>query len=169
MRFVRGIALALGSSVLLAVPAAAQRGQKPPPPVRPRAALMREINLRLMNQAQNRLALTPAQMPRFQRVVAGYAQKRSALELEDQRTQSALREQLRLGEAGNQDSVSRLLTSLNATRASHAATFSDEMRDLEPVLSPMQRAQWQVMRDRFLQQVRAAMQQRPAGAPDPEP
>ncbi len=122
-----------------------------------------------MNQARIRLGLTPAQFPRFQRIVSGYAQVRSGLEVQEHQTEAAMREQLRLGPAGNQDSLSRLLAGLNTTRASIAGTFADESRDLEPVLNPTQRAQWQVMRDRFAQQVRAAMLQRPAGGPDPEP
>jgi hypothetical protein len=172
----RALVFAVVVSACLVAPASGQRGPKPLPPPRQqevsppnRAVLLQEINRRFMNQARIRLGLTPAQLPRFQRIVSGYAQVRSGLEVQEHRTEAAMREQLRLGAAGNQDSLSHLLAGLNATRASIAGTFADESRDLEPVLNPTQRAQWQVMRDRFAQQVRAAMLQRPAGGPDPEP
>ncbi len=145
-----------------------------PPPREPqlppaRQRLLLEINRQFMIKARNQLALPPQQFPRFQRIVSGHALIRSELEGEEHRTQFALREQLRLGAGGNQDSMSRLVTGLHAIRAHIDATYADESRDLEPVLNPTQRAQWQIMRDRFAQQVRAAAAQRPAGGPDPEP
>jgi hypothetical protein len=36
---------------------------------------------------------------------------------------------------------------------------ADQMHELEPILSPVQRAQWQLMQERFRQQVRAAARQ----------
>jgi len=186
MRWYRALALAATASALFILPAAGQRaaaarGAKVPPPPPPteqlppkrpeqspqeRQRLIQAINRQLMNQARNRLGLSSDQFPRFQRIVSGHALIRSGLQGEEHRTEFALREQLRLGAAGNQDSMSRLLTSLNAIRSRIAATDADESRDLEPVLNPAQRAQWQVMRDRFAQQVRAAAAQRPAGGPD---
>ena len=178
MRISRAICFAVVASALIVLPAAGQRNthaakQGPPPreqqipPARQR--LLLEINRQFMNQARNRLALSPDQFPRFQRIVSGHALVRSGLQGEEHRTEFALREQLRLGAAGNQDSMSRLLTSLNTIRSRITATDTEESRDLEPVLNPTQRAQWQVMRDRFAQQVRAAAAQRPAGGPDPQP
>lgn len=176
----RVLAVAFAFLAVMALPAAGQRaagqrGQRMMPPPREqqppvaRQRLIQEINRQLMNQARNRLGLTPAQLPRFQRIVSGHAMVRSGLEGEEHRTEFALREQLRLGAAGNQDSTSRLLSGLNQIRSRIAATYTDESRDLEPVLNPTQRAQWQLLRDRFAQQVRAAAAQRPAGGPDPEP
>lgn len=169
----RGLALAVAALLLLVTPGSAQRAGRagPPPAVRQRAVLIQEINRRLMNQARNQLALSPEQVPRFQRVVATYAQKRAALEAEEHRVRAALREQVKPGGAGNADSVSKLVDALNSNLARQTATFSDEMRDLGPILNPVQRGQWQVLRDRWLQQVRALQQQRPAsdssGHPEP--
>jgi hypothetical protein len=165
MRSVRCFAFLLAASWVLAAPATAQRGARKldPPPARPRAVLLQEIHRRLMMQARNQLGLTPAQMPRFQRVVAGYAQARAALEIEGHGLRTALREQVRPGGPGNPDSVSRLVDAINRNQGSQTATFGDEMRDLGPILNPVQRGQWQVLRDRWLQQVRALQRQRAVG------
>jgi hypothetical protein len=97
-------------------------------------------------------------------------QRRAPLELEEDRLQTGLREQLRLGAGANQDSTARLLGALNKTRADLAAMDQDEMHDLGAILSPVQQAQWQVLRDRFRQMVRAVARQQPdSGRGTPEP
>ena len=132
--------------------------------------LLQQIHQQFMKQARNRMGLTPAQFPRFQRVVVDHAQKRAPLELAEDRLQLALREQIRLGKSGNQDSTAKLLDALNANRTSLAAADAEQMRDLGPILTPVQRAQWQGMQERFRQQVRAAARQRPDSASfEPQP
>ena len=142
MRRYRASVFAVVASAFLVLPAAGQRGLKPLPPPRQqqvpppkRAVLLQEINRRFMNQAPIRLALTPAQDSALSRRSPG-TRRYVRLEVQEHQTEAAMREQLRLGAAGNQDSLARLLASLNATRASIAGTFADESRDLEPVLKP---------------------------------
>ena len=164
--------LALVGSLLAAAPMAAQRGgqraaQQQPP--RQRAALLREIQIRFMNQARNQMRLTPEQWPRFQRVAVSWAQKRAVLEDHEQRLVLALRDQYRIGVAANPDSVPRYVDDLNITRSQIAETFRDEMRELTPILTPVQLGQFQVLRDRQLQVIRELQQKRPAGEPDPQP
>lgn len=161
-------AIALGAMMLIAMPAAAQagaqgRGQQGLG-ARPRAALLQEINTQFMNRARNMMGLTEDQMPRFQRVAASWAQKRALLEMDERRITGALGNEYRMGVAANPDSAAKFVDRLNDIRVEYATTFRDEMKELVPVLSPVQRGQFQILRDRFLQQVRELQQKRAAGA-----
>lgn len=135
---------------------------------RPRAAILQEINIQFMNRARVMMGLTDEQMPRFQRVASSWAQKRALLEVDERRITSALAGEYRMGVAANPDSASRFVDRLNDIRVEYATTFRDEMKELAPILTPVQRGQFQILRDRFLQQVRDLQQKRAAGAvPDP--
>jgi hypothetical protein len=150
------LALLAGS----AVPAVAQK-----PAVRPRrAALLRDIQQVFLNQVTREMALSPEQLPRFSRIVGAWAEKRGALEIGERSLRQALQDQLRPGVAANPDSVSRVVDAINANRVAYAETFRDEMRELVPVLTPVQRGQFQVARDRILQRIRDLQQQRAGGA-----
>jgi hypothetical protein len=175
MKYAWRMSMMLAGSILVAAPLAAQGGQRgaqrgmqqPPPPRR--AALLREIQVRFMNQARNQMRLTPEQWPRFQKVAVSWAQKRMVLEDHEQQLVMALRGQYRIGVAANPDSVPHYVDELNITRAQIAETYRDEMRELTPILTPVQLGQFQVLRDRQLQMIRDLQQKRPAGEPGPQP
>jgi hypothetical protein len=59
--------------------------------------------------------------------------------------------------------VSHLVDAINVNRIAYAETFRDEMRDLTPVLTPVQRGLFQLSRDRLLARVKDLQQQRPGG------
>jgi hypothetical protein len=135
----------------------------------PRQALLEEINRRFVNQVIAEMGLTEAQIPRFKRVVVSWAQKRAVLDQEERRLRQALiGGELRPGVAANPDSVAKFVDGINAVRVEYAETFRDEMRDLTPILTPVQRGQFQIRRDQFLQRVRDLQQQRAGGAKDGE-
>lgn len=152
--------VALVGSLLAVAPMGAQRNPAAP---RPRAALLRDIDQMFLNQVTREMALSPDQVPRFQRVVSTWAQKRATLEAEERRLRQALAGELRPGVAANPDSVSRFVDALNDNRVDYANSFRDEMRELTPILAPVQRGQFQVARDRLLQRVRELQQQRQGG------
>ena len=157
------IGLALVGALLAVGPINAQ---KAPPVQRPRAALLQDIDRMFLNQVTREMALSPEQVPRFQRVVSTWAQKRNTLEAEERRLRQALNGELRPGVAANPDSVSKFVDALNDNRVDYANSFRDEMRELMPILSPVQRGQFQIARDRLLQRVRELQQQRQgAGGP----
>ncbi len=139
-------------------PLAAQRA------ARPRAALVRDIEQIFMTQASREMGLTPAQEPPFRRVVETWAQKRAALESEEAQLRQSLSTQLTPGVAANPDSVTHDVDALNANRVAYAETFTGEMRDLTPILTPVQRGQFQMARDRLLQRIQQLQQQRAGGA-----
>jgi hypothetical protein len=157
------VTVAILMSLLATAPVAAQRpgGQRPGAA---RAALLQNIEQIFLNQVTSEMALTADQQPRFRRVVSVWAQKRAALEAEERQLRQSLKTELTPGVAANPDSVSRFVDALNANRVAYAESFRDEMRDLTPILNPVQRGQFQVRRDQLLQRIRDLQQQRPGGA-----
>ena len=154
-------AFAVTSLVLAVAPAVAQvgggRGGQN------RMALVGDINLRFANQVIKEMGLTAEQVPRFRRVVVAWAEKRSALELEERRLRLALADEFRPGVAANPDSAARFVDALGANGVEIAATFRDEMKELIPVLTPVQRGQFMLARSRLLQRVKELQQKRPGG------
>ncbi len=156
----RSIQMVLACSLLVAAPLTAQKKAQVGPR---RAALVRDIEQIFLTQVSREMALTDEQMPRFQRIVIAWARKRETLETDERTLRQSLQSELRPGVAANGDSVGRFVDDLNANRVAYAETFRDEMRELVPVLTPVQRGQFQMARDRLLQRVRDLQQQR-AGA-----
>lgn len=148
---------AMIASLFAVAPLAAQRPGNPRPA---RAALVRDIEQIFLTRVTRVMALTPEQQPRFQRAVLAWAQKRESLETEEHQLRQSLNRELTPGVAANPDSVSRFVDALNANRVAYAESFRDEMRELAPILNPVQRGQFQVARDQLLQKVRELQQQR---------
>lgn len=144
-------------SLFAVAPLAAQRPGNPRPA---RAALVRDIEQIFLTRVTRVMALTPEQQPRFQRAVLAWAQRRESLETEERQLRQSLNRELTPGVAANPDSVSRFVDALNANRVAYAESFRDEMRELGPILNPVQRGQFQVFRDQLLQKVRELQQQR---------
>lgn len=147
----------LGLLLVGVMPLAAQRAG------RPRAALVRDIEQVFMNQVSREMGLTAAQEPPFRHAVLLWAQKRAALETEERQLRQSLNRQLTPGVAANPDSVTSAVDALNANRVAYAETFTGEMRDLTPILTPVQRGQFQMARDRLLQKIQQLQQQRTGG------
>jgi Spy/CpxP family protein refolding chaperone len=121
----------------------------------PRAeALRRELEIRFAEQMREQLQLSDEQAPRVRDIMAGYAEKRRTLEMEERRLRQALNGQLRPGIAANPDSVTLLVDGISAARVNYAKLIQDEMRELSGVLTPVQRGQLFLMRERLLQRVR---------------
>jgi len=165
----RVMGLVLVGAIVAASPARAQGGNARAE----RAALVKSVEQTFLNQITKEMGLSDDQIPRFQRVVTLWAQKRASLEADERRLRQSLNGELRPGVAGNSDSVSRFVDALDANRIAYAESFRDEMRDLTPILTPIQRGLFQVSRDRLLQRVRDLQLQRPGAfarqGPQPQP
>jgi hypothetical protein len=115
--------------------------------------LRRQIEERFAAQLRAQLGLDDAQYSRLRALMAVHAQRRAVLEAEEQALRAALQGQLRPGIAADPDSVTKLVDRLSAVRVSYAQTIQDEMRELQSVLTPVQRGQLFLLRDRLLQEV----------------
>ena len=141
-------------AALLAIGAAgaapAQTGDSAP---RDPHALRQQIEERFAQRVQEQLGLTDQQTTRLRATSKEYGGRRLALEARERTLREALSGQLRPGVAADQDSVAGLTRDLVELRVSYAETWRDEMGELSRFLTPVQRAQLYVMRDRLLQRV----------------
>lgn len=162
--------------LLLAVasPLAAQGGRPNPPRgaggggAPPRiAALHRQIEETFMRRTTQELGLTDDQAAKMSKIVLAAGERRRGLEEEQRQVRNALDDQLRPGIAANADSLSRTIDRLTQNRVAYAESFRDELKELQPILSPVQRGQYLILRDRLLQRIRELQDQRPAAGGRP--
>ncbi len=159
MTRLRRLVLFSALGFVLAVPAAAQKPGA-------RAALLRgRIEEQFARRMQAELGLSDETAVRMQRVVVTWATRRRALEGDERRLRQSLNLQLRPGVAANSDSVGAYVDELTANRVAYAQSFRDEMRDLTPILTPVQRGQFQLLRDRLLLRMQEVQQQQRPDAP----
>ena len=167
-RWLRAVAL-LGAIAPGSSPALAQRGGpplRPPPPPRV-VALRLQVQQQFMKQVRNQLVLTRAQAPRVERIVNSFMEERLRLDAEARALDAARRNALRPGVSTSADSLSRLVTAIDANRVATWKTYQDEITALTPILTPWQLGRYQMLRDRLLEGIRRAQTQRPAGAAPP--
>lgn len=155
IRTVRHIVL-LGLLVA-AFPLAAQRGRGGGGMggLRPAEALVRQRVVQiLMNQARNTLALSDDQLPKVQQVVSDWAGKQLLLEQEERLLRGFLDAQMRPGVAANVDSLPRLVYGIGANRVRQAQSLDEETHQLGAILTPLQLAQFQLIQERLLKNIR---------------
>ena len=137
----------------------------------PQAARMRQqIETRFAQQIQSTLGLSDEQAVKLRGTFNTYAPKRRAMEQEERGLKRALQGQLRPGIAANSDSVGKLVDRLLELKVTYAKSFVEEDREMARFLTPVQRAQYQMLRERLMARIEEVRQQRqrqqlgPAGA-----
>lgn len=153
MRRLIGV-LATGAMVLCPTFASSQE----PGPVS--QVLRQRIEVQFANRLRRDLGLTDAQAQQVGAVLTQWGATRRQLEEEERSLRRALDGQLRPGVAADADSVTRVIERLLGNRVEYAQSFQGEMRALEPILTPVQRAQFLRLRDMILQRVRELQEQR---------
>lgn len=166
MRF---LGRSLAALVLVAAPAAAQRV-----PPDQRGALQRRIENIFLARVTEELGLTDGQAAQLRGTAERMFARRRALEAESRRLNQLLAGQLRPGVAADPDSVRHLTDSLLTLRVSYARLYQEEVAEMGRYLTPVQCAQYYLLRERLLQKIQQARQARSAdltgGAPpDPGP
>jgi Spy/CpxP family protein refolding chaperone len=127
---------------------------------RPQATALRQrIEERFAQRVQEQLALSDEQAAKLRATSQEYGERRRKLEARERDLRVALTGQLRPGVAANEDSVARLTKALVDLRVDYANTWRDEMNALS-YLTPVQRAQLYLMRDRLLQRVQEIRDER---------
>ena len=115
--------------------------------------MRRQIEFRFGQQVQATLGLTDQQAAQLRATFQTYSQQRRAMERNERALKQALQAQLLPGVAANADSVARMTDQLLALKVTYAQTFVDENHDMARYLSPVQRAEFQVMRERLLARI----------------
>jgi len=122
--------------------------------------MRRQIEFRFGQQVQQTLGLTDQQAAQLRATFQTYSQQRRAMERTERALKQALQGQLLPGVAANSDSVARMTDQLLALKVTYAQTFVDENRDMARYLSAVQRAEFQVMRERLLARIEDIRRQR---------
>ena len=130
----------------------------------PQAAAMRQqIETRFGAQVRQVLGLTDQQALQLRATLGVYGPRRRAMEREERAIKQGLQGQLRPGIAADADSVARLTDRLLAMKVSYAQTFVDEDKEMAKYLTSVQRAQFQVMRERLMARIEDIRVQRQQG------
>lgn len=125
-------------------------------------ALRGRIEAAMMQQITQQLALTAEQQPRVERVLTEWGERRRLLEAEERQLRLSLGRQLRPGVAANVDSTAAMVDRILQNRVDYAESFQGEMRELAPILSPVQRGQFLMVRDQVLRRIRELQEGRAA-------
>ena len=143
-----------------ALPLAAQDADSLPA----RAQLRDRIEQVFMDRARVEMSLTDDQAAKLQATTRRMFERRQGLEAENRRLTQILESQMRPGIAGDQRLIRTTLDSIITIRIAAAQLYRDEQRDLSGYLTDVQRAQYHLLRERFLARVadvRAQRQDRP--------
>lgn len=124
--------------------------------------LRQQIEGRFGQRLSQELGLSDEQSVKVRGILASWAVRRRNLEREERQQRAQLAAAMRPGVAANDQVVTRLVDAVLATRAAMVQTHRDEMTELATVLSPVQRAQYLLLRDRLIQRVQEIREQRQA-------
>lgn len=138
-----------------AAPAAAQDA-----PGQRAAQLRQMIEDRFAERLAAELRLDADQTGKVQAVLSSWAAKRRTMERQEQRIRERLNASMRPGVAADEREVNGLIDELMTGRVAYVQTFRDELADLTPLLSAVQRAQYVLLRDRLMQRVQDIRNQR---------
>lgn len=140
----------------------------------PRAQRLRaQLEQRFAERIQVELGLTEQQSRQVGPILERHARERREVEAEERRMRAALGRELRPGIAADPDSVESLLSGIAHARVRYAEIMRDELQALSTVLTPVQRGQFYLMRDRILTRAQELLDQRmrgqgpPPGGPRP--
>ncbi len=156
----RTLLWALGLLVAIAPLAAAQIRDTP---AGRREMLRRQIEERFSARIRQDLGLNDDEARRLRTTMDAYRVKRIELERTERILKAAIGAQLRPGVAANQDSLAKLTDGLADLKVAQVQTYRDELRELSAFLSPVQRAQLFIMRERLMERVQEIVDERSDG------
>lgn len=149
------------AAVLVAAGASGARAQDLPDPER--AERLRQVIEDRFNERLARdLGLGEADAAKVRSILGTWAAKRRSIEREERRLRQELAAQMRPGVAADEAVVTRAMAAMLDGRIAYVQTFKDELGELSAVLTPVQRAQYLLLRDRLAQRAQEIRSQRPA-------
>jgi len=150
--------IALFALLILARPLAAQDGDAPGGP---QAARLRELIRQRWNvQVRRQLDLTDDQASKLHATEDRFFERRQEVMQRQRLVLQGLRRQLEPGAAADPDSVRSLMDAREANRAAIAQLERDEDREMAAYLTPVQRARYQLMRQRLQERIAEMRRQR---------
>ncbi|HTR20047.1 MAG TPA: hypothetical protein VMH88_04265 [Gemmatimonadales bacterium] len=127
--------------------------------------LRQDIETRYGERVRQVLGLTDDQAAKLRATQERFRDRRQAYHRQQLALRGALAEQMRPGVAANSDSVRGLMDRISANRLGQVQLEQEENREMAGYLTPVQRAQYQIMRERLLQRVAQERYQRGGQAP----
>lgn len=125
-----------------------------------RAELRDRIEQAFLDRAREEMSLSADQVTKLQGTSRRMFERRQALEGENHRLTQVLVEQMRPGVAGDPRVIRTALDSIIAIRIAGATLYREEQRELAGYLTDVQRAQYHLLRERFLARVADVRAQR---------
>jgi hypothetical protein len=122
------------------------------------------IQERFARQVQEQLGLNQDQAEKMRITAMSWFAKRRNLEVQERRLRAALAGQMRPGVPADQDSVARLTDALLALKVAQVQTYRDELKEMS-YLTPVQRAQFFILRDRLLRRIEEVREEQDTASP----
>jgi len=115
--------------------------------------LRAQIEDKFRGRVQEELKLSPDQVTKLRATQERYSGRRRTVMQQQLERRRALEDQMQPGIAANSDSVRKLMDGIQTGRADMLKIEQDQDREMAGYLSPVQRARYQQMRERFMQRV----------------
>jgi hypothetical protein len=128
-----------------------------------RERLQEAIERRFGQVVRQQLALTDDQARQLRLTEARFRTRRRDIARRQLRLRLALQDQMLPGNAANPDSVRRLMDGLQAGRADLLRLDQAQDREMAGYLTPVQRARYQMLRERLLNRLQDVRRQRTQG------
>lgn len=128
--------------------------------------LRAEVERRFAERVRTELGLSDAQASKLRATHEKFGARRRALMRQQFERRQALQGQMRPGVEADPDSVRKLMDALQDGRAELLRFEEEEDREMAGYLTPVQRAQFQLMRQRFLERVQELRRERRGMRPD---
>ena len=125
-----------------------------------RDQLQQEIERRFGAVVQRQLGLTDDQAGKLRATEERFRPRRRAIMQEQVLLRMGLRDQMRPGEAANSDSVRRLMDGMQANRSALLQIEQEQDREMSGYLTPVQRARYQMLRERLVQRLQEVRRER---------
>jgi hypothetical protein len=122
--------------------------------------LRTQIEQRFSERVQQELKLTPDQTTKLRASQERFGTRRRALMQQQMARRRALDDQMQPGVAANSDSVRNLMDGIRGGRAEMFKIEQEEDQEMSSYLTPVQRARYQHMRERFMERVGEMRQMR---------
>ena len=117
------------------------------------ARLRAQIEQRFTERVQQELKLTSDQATKLRTTQERFGEQRRTLVQQQVERRRALDDQMQPGIAANSDSVRKLMDGIQAGRAQMLKLEQDQDKEMAGYLTPVQRARYQQIRERFMQRV----------------
>jgi hypothetical protein len=158
----RRVAWLIGLTLAIA-PALPAQDSAAPADSAERERLQAAIERRFGQVVREQLGLSDDQARRLAQTEEHFRPRRRAIFRQQARLRLALQDQMLPGNAANPDSVRRLMDGIQVTRSDMLQLDQEQDREMAGFLTPVQRARYQMLRERLLIRLQEVRRQRMQG------